>query len=66
MHYGGENMSALQETMGDAKGSSTTKKHYINPMVLTQKYKIEKAKKSEELFNMMVVSTDEEEVKKLM
>ena len=60
MHYGGENMSALQKTMGHSDGSAITKKHYINPMVLTQKYNMEKAKKSEELFNMMLDCSDKD------
>ena len=54
MHFGGENMSSLQQTMGHSEGSAITEKHYIDPRMLNQQQNALRAKNSEELFNAMV------------
>ena len=59
MHYGGENMSDLQQTMGHSEGSAITEKHYIDPRMLSQYQNTLRAKKSEELFNAMLGASDE-------
>ena len=62
MHYGGENMSDLQQTMGHSKGSAITEKHYIDPRMLNQQQNTLRAKKSEELFNAMVSVSSESDI----
>jgi len=59
MHYGGENMSDLQQAMGHSKGSAITEKHYIDPRMLNQQQNALRAKNSEELFNAMLGVSDE-------
>ena len=54
MHYGGENMSDLQQAMGHSEGSAITEKHYIDPRMLNQQQNALRAKNSEELFNAML------------
>lgn len=54
MHFGGEDMSDLQQAMGHSEGSAITKKHYIDPRMLNQQQNALRAKKSQELFNAMV------------
>jgi len=48
------NLEEIQETMGHAKGSKVTEKHYISDKVLTTKDLKSKAKRQEEAFNSIV------------
>ena len=60
MKFSGENsnLEEIQETMGHAKGSKVTEKHYISDKVLTAENQKNKAKRQEKLFNSLLNSEE--------